>query len=91
MRFFYLLNLQHVILYVFPTLVFIVLLGLALGRTCFKRPGTRRREEAILYRYPEGITDRDAPFPLVLMLIIAGTAAWAFFYIFLHAIREVPV
>ena len=39
------------------------------------------RKQKIIYRFPEGIEDRNAPFPLVMMLIIAGTLAWVFFYI----------
>jgi hypothetical protein len=33
------------------------------------------------YIFPEDIEDRRAPFPLSLILIIAGTVVWAFSYI----------
>ena len=81
MRHFNLLNFQHVILYLFPTLVFMVILGLALGYSHLRGKDTEERKKKIIYRFPEGIEDRDAPFPLSMMLIIAGTMAWVFFYI----------
>jgi hypothetical protein len=81
MRFFNLLNFQHVILYVFPTLIFIVMFGLALAFSHLKSDDSEDRKKKIIYRFPEGIEDRDAPFPLVMTLTIAGTVIWVFFYI----------
>ena len=91
MRFFDLLNFQHVILYVFPTIVFVIVFGLGLK---FSRLKTARDEEkmtTITGRYPEDIEERNAPFPVVLILIIAGTLAWAFFYILMHGLLEVKI
>jgi len=80
MRYFALLNLQHVALYVFPTLVFIILLGLALGYNHLFSQDAEARKHRIVHRFPAGIEERDAPFPLVLILIIAGTLIWALGY-----------
>ena len=45
----------------------------------------------IFYRYPEEIEDKNAPFPLVMILIVAGTVIWAFFYILMHGVLEVQI
>ncbi len=76
---------------VFPTLIFIVLLALALGHSHFKHPDSEERKQRIIYRYPEEIEDRNAPFPLVMILIIAGVIGWAFFYILLHGFLGVRI
>jgi len=81
MRFFSVLNTQHVILYVVPTLVFILLFALFLSYGHWITRDAEERKQRILYRFPDGIEDRNAPFPLALVLTIAGTLAWAFFYI----------
>jgi len=81
MRFFHLLSFQHIMLYIFPTLIFMVVFGLALGYSHLRSEDAEKRKQKIIYRFPEGIEDRNAPFPLVMMLIIAGTLAWVFFYI----------
>ena len=81
MRYFTLLNFQHVILYLLPTLLFMVLFGVGLAYSHLHRQDDEDRKTRITYRYPEGIEERDQPFPLVLVLIIAGTLIWAFCYI----------
>ena len=91
MRFFELLNFQHVILYVFPTIVFVIVFGLGLKYAHFKTARSQERMTGITGRYPEEIEERNAPFPVVLILIIAGTLAWAFFYILMHGLLEVKI
>lgn len=91
MRFFDLLNFQHTVLYVFPTLIFIVVFGLALKYSHLHNRGSETKKAAIIYRYPGGIEDRDAPFPLSMLLIIAGTVIWVFFYILLTGVWEVKI
>jgi hypothetical protein len=81
MRHFNLLNFQHIILYVFPTLIFLVMFGLALAFSHLKSDDAEERKKKIIYRFPEEIEDRDAPFPLFMTLTIAGTVLWVFFYI----------
>ncbi len=81
MRYFHLLNFQHFILYVFPTLIFIVLFGLGLAFSHLKSDDAQERKKKIIYRFPEGIEDRNAPFPLFMTLTIAGTIIWVLFYI----------
>lgn len=81
MRLFSLLSFQHIILYLFPTLVFMVIFGLALAYSHLKSDDAEERKKKIIYRFPEGIEDRDAPFPLAMILIIAGTIIWVLLYI----------
>ncbi len=91
MRFFSLLNNQHVFLYIFPTLVFMVLLCLALGYTHFSRKNSEDRMIRIHRKYPEEIEERDAPFPLMLILIIVGTFIWGLCYILGHGLMGVKI
>ena len=91
MRFFTLLNFQHIILYVFPTLVFIVLFGFALAYSHLCGKNSEKRKRTTLYLFPEGIEDRNAPFPIVLVLTIIGTLVWAFFYILMIGVLEVKI
>ena len=81
MRFFELLNFQHVLMAFFPTLIFVVLLGLGLGFHHFVSESSEHRKKHIVERFPEGIEERQAPFPLIMLLTIIGTVLWAFFYI----------
>jgi hypothetical protein len=91
MRFFTLLSFQHIVLYVVPTLIFILLFGLGLGYSHFKGRDDTERKRRIIHRYPAGIEERDAPFPLVLVLIIAGTLLWMFLYIIGTGVLEVKI
>lgn len=91
MRFFHLLNFQHIIAYALPTLIFLVIFGLALGYRHLQSENVKERKKKITYRFPEGIEDRDAPFPLAMILIIAGTVIWVFFYILFHGILGVKI
>ena len=81
MRFFELLNLQDMVLYFFPAVLAILILGLALGCVHLRTARSEERMKRSYYVFPEDIEDRQAPFPLSLILVIAGTAVWAFFYI----------
>ena len=91
MRFFHLLNMQHVIAAVLPTLLFMVVFGLALKYSHLQSDDAEARKKRIIYRFPDGIEDRDAPFPLVMTLTIVGTVLWAFFYILMHGVLGVKI
>jgi len=91
MRFYEILNLQHIALYLFPALVFMVVFYVGLGYSHFRTRDSDDRLVRVTHRFPEGIEDRDAPFPLVLMLIIAGTVIWGFFYILGYGLLEVQL
>lgn len=91
MRLFSLLNFQHVMLYLFPTLVFMVVFGAALAFARFRGQRDEQRVSEITYRFADEIEDRDAPFPLAMILIIAGTVIWALGYILLTGVLGVII
>ena len=81
MRFFELLNVQDIVLYFFPAVLAILIVGTALGYVHFRTARSEERMKRAYYIFPEDIEDRRSPIPLALILIIAGTVVWAFFYI----------
>lgn len=91
MRLFELLSLQHFILYLFPAIITVLLLALALGYTHFRGDDSEERKNRIVGTYPSDIGERDAPFPLVLTLIILGTVLWGVGYILAHGIYGVKI
>ena len=91
MRLFGLSNFQDIVLYFFPALIFMILFGVGLAYARFHSKDDERREKTIIYRYPAGIEDRDAPFPLFMTLTIVGTVIWAFFYILMHGVLGVKI
>ncbi len=91
MHFFELRNFQHFVLYLFPALLSIIVLAVALARTHFNHGDADKRMTEIHATYVDGIQEREAPFPLVLILILAGTVVWAFLYIILYGVLEVKI
>ena len=93
MRLFTLSNFQDIMLYLFPTLVFMILfgVGLAYARFRVRGPEDEARQDRIIYYFPAGIKDRDAGMPLVITLIVAGTLIWAFFYILFYGLLGVKI
>jgi hypothetical protein len=83
MRYFYLLGVQHFVMYLFPALATIVLFIIGLGFYYINRKGAKQRETRIIEEYPGGIQGRNAPFPLILILILVGTIVWGLAYIIL--------
>jgi len=81
MRFFDLLNLQDIILYFFPAVLAILIVGIALGYVHFRTARSEERMKRAYHIFPEDIEDRQAPFPLSLILIIAGAVVWGLSYI----------
>lgn len=91
MRYFELLGFQHFVMYLFPALVFILLFIVGLGFYYFDRKDAEERKARIIEQYPGGIEGRNAPFPLILYLIIAGTIIWVLAYIILIGILGVKI
>lgn len=91
MRFFGLLNFQHVMGYIFPTLLFMVVFGVGLAFTHFHSKDAETRKTAVTGEFADGIQDRHSPYPLVMVLIIAGTIVWGFFYILMHGLLGVKI
>jgi membrane protein DedA with SNARE-associated domain len=89
MRYFFILNLEHFVMYMFPALAFIALFILALGFYYIKRRDAAERESRIIERYADGIEGRNAPFPVFLYLTIAGTVIWVIAYILMIGLLKV--
>ena len=83
MRYFELLGIQHFVLYLLPTLAFVALFIIGLGFYHFGGKNAAERETRIIEEFADGIRGRNAPFPLVVALIIAGTIVWVLAYILL--------
>ena len=81
MHFFELKNLQHIIVYWFPGFISVFLIAAGLGYVHFRTRGSEEKRKRPHDTYPGGIEDAHEPMPLILILIIAGTVVWAFFYI----------
>ena len=91
MRIFDVLNIEHFEMYLFPALAFIVIFAAALGYYHIRRPDSEERASRIIEEYPGGIEGRKAPFPLMLMLIIAGSVVWCLLYIVLTGALKVKI
>lgn len=91
MRLFNLLNFQHIMGYLFPTLIFMLIFGLFLAYSHLESDDAKERLQKIIYRFPEDIEDRDAPFPLAMMMTIAGAVIWVFFYILFTGLLGVKI
>ena len=91
MRYFQLLGIQHFVLYLFPALATILLFIIGLGYYHIHRKDSQERKTLIIEQYPGGIKGRNAPFPLVLYLIIAGTIVWVLAYIVLIGVLGVKI
>lgn len=91
MHFFGTVTLSHVFMYLFPALVFAILLGLLLGYSHLRSDGAEESKSRITKRHPEGIEERNAPFPLGMILIILATVLWGFCYILFTGIYGVVI
>ena len=91
MRFFELLNNQHILIYLIPSLLFMIVFGVSLAFSHFYSPQAEERKLRIIKRYIDDIEDRDAPFPFGMFLIILGTVLWALFYILGYGIFKVVI
>ena len=88
MRYFELLGVQHVIMYVVPTIIFALLFAIGLGFYHFRTKDAAERESRIIEEFPDGIQGRNAPFPTIAYLTIIGTVVWVLGYILTIGIKE---
>jgi hypothetical protein len=90
-HFFELRNLQHFVLYLFPALISVFLIGVGFAFMHFRGKNSGEKEKGPHYTFLGEIEERNEPFPLVLILIIAGTILWAFFYILAVGLLDVKI
>ena len=91
MRYFEVLNIQHFVMYLFPTIAFIALFIIGLGFYYIKRKDSAQREASVIEHFPEGIEGRNAPFPLIAYLVLYGTIIWVLAYILLIGVLKVKI
>jgi len=91
MHYFELRNLQHFFLYLLPAVLGIIVLAVALSGTHFRSKNSDKRMQEVHTTYIDGIKEREAPFPLVLTLILVGTLLWALLYIIFYGVLEVRI
>lgn len=89
MRFFELLNTQHVVALVIIAMIFLILFGVALAFIPMSGPKDRAFNIKAIQRFADGIEKAEGPFPLIITLLIAGIILWALFYILLYGFSEV--
>ncbi len=89
MRFFELLQLQHVSALIILAIVFLVLFGIGLAYVPTIKPDEDKDSDSHLQRFADGITKANGPYPLIVSLIIAGTFLWAFLYTLFYGISKV--
>lgn len=89
MRFFELLNTQHVAALILVTIIFLILFGVALSFLPLSGPKDRGVTIHAIQQFADGIEKGDGPFPLIIALIIGGTILWALFYILFYGFTEV--
>jgi len=91
MRIFEVLNTQHIVMYLFPAIAFVLIFAAGLGYWYFRRQASEERLTRIIEKYPGGIAGRNAPFPLMLTLTIAGTVVWCLLYLLLTGLLKVKI
>jgi hypothetical protein len=68
-------------MYLFPAIAFIALFIIGLGFYHLRRQDSEERKTRITEQFPGGIRGRNAPFPLLLYLLLVGIIVWVFTYI----------
>ena len=89
MRFFELLNTQHVLAMITLTLIFAVLFGVTLWVLPMFGPRSRVTNLKAVQQFADGIEKADGPFPMIIALIVGGTVLWAMYYILYYGLTEV--
>ena len=89
MRFFELLNTQHVLAMIIVTLIFAVLFGVTLSVLPMLGPKTRVSNIKAVQNFVDGIQKTNGPFPMIIALIVGGTVLWAIYYILYYGLSEV--
>ena len=91
MHFFELRNIQHFVLYLLPAMLGVLIFAIGLARIHFRREDDDVRMQQVHTTYVDGIEERNAPFPLVLVLIIGGTLLWGVLYIIFYGVLGVKI
>ena len=91
MRFFELLNYQHMYVSILVALIFMVLFGVGLSFMPLVYPKTGETGTKEPHTFNDNIEEGEGPFPLIIALIIIGTFSWGLFYILYYGFSEVKL
>ena len=91
MHYFELRNIQHFILYLLPAVLGVIIFAIGLARVHFRHADDDARMQQVHTTYVGGVEERNAPFPLVLILIIGGTLLWMILYIVFYGVLGVKI
>ena len=91
MHFFVLRDIHHFILYLLPAVLGVLIFAIGLARIHFRREDDDVRMQEVHTTYVGGIEERNAPFPLVLILIIGGAVVWGMLYIIFYGVLGVKI
>lgn len=91
MRYFELLGVQHFTMYLLPAIAFVLLFAMGLGFYHFRARDAEDRENRIIEEFPGGIQGRNAPFPAIAYVTIAGTIVWVLAYILTVGFQGVQI
>lgn len=89
MRFFALLNFQHVAALIIIAIIFLILFTVGLALIPMSGPRRKAFDVKAVQFFADGIQKGNGPFPLIIALLIAGTILWAVFYILYYGFSEV--
>ncbi|ACN14617.1 hypothetical protein HRM2_15080 [Desulforapulum autotrophicum HRM2] len=89
MRFFELLNTQHVLALIILTLIFAVLFAVTLWVLPMFGPRSRVSNLKAVQLFADGIEKADGPFPMIIALIVGGIVLWTIYYILFYGLTEV--
>ena len=80
MRFFELLNFQHLMGSLLIPLIFLVLFGI--GLSFLPLINSKEKKDAVgeAHEFNDNISEGNGPFPMIVALILVGTILWALFY-----------
>ena len=91
MHYFELRNVQHFVLYLLPAFSRVLIFAICPARFHSRNEHDDVRMQQVHTTYVGGIEERDAPFPLVLILIIGGTVLWGVLYIIFYGVLGVKI
>jgi hypothetical protein len=91
MRFFELLNYQHMMGSMLIPIIFMVLFAVGLSFMPLVSSIKKKNVNEETHQFNDGIKEDNNPFPLIMALIISGTVLWAVFYIFYYGFSEVTI
>ena len=88
MRLFALLDMQHLILGIFPGMVGAILIYLGFRSTRYTKP---HEQEERRPDYPDGLEIRNHTVPPLLLFLFLGFAAWFIFYVIFFGLKRGPL